>query len=95
MRAMRCKSVPSSTLIDASPPSVVAAKLVPEACTYEDDVRLPAWRLALTNIVARATRAASRPGVLEHLGIADRIAEGGIRTAADHQLDALGLACVS
>ena len=40
-------------------------------------------------------RAASRPGVLEHLGIADRIAEGGIRTAADHQLDALGLPCVS
>jgi len=36
-----------------------AAKLVPEACTYEDDVRLPAWRLALTNIVPRATRTAS------------------------------------
>ena len=36
-----------------------AVKLVPEPCTYEDDVRLPAWRLALTNIVPRATRAAS------------------------------------
>ena len=36
-----------------------AAGLVPEACTYEDDVRLPAWRLALTNIVPRPTRAAS------------------------------------
>ena len=36
-----------------------AAKLVPEPCTYEDDVRLPGWRLALTNIVPRATRAAS------------------------------------
>ena len=36
-----------------------AAKLVPEPCTYEDDVRLPAWKLALTNIVPRATRAAS------------------------------------
>src|SRR5688500_5142324 len=36
-----------------------AAKLVPEPLTYEDDVRLPEWRLALTNIVARATRAAA------------------------------------
>src|SRR5262245_18442266 len=36
-----------------------AASLVPEACTYEDDVRVPAWGLALTNIVGRATRAAS------------------------------------
>ncbi|HXJ83899.1 MAG TPA: uracil-DNA glycosylase family protein [Candidatus Methylomirabilis sp.] len=36
-----------------------AARLVPEACTYEDDIRLPEWGLALTNIVARATRAAS------------------------------------
>jgi len=36
-----------------------AAQLVPEPCTYEDDVRLPAWKLALTNIVPRATRGAS------------------------------------
>ena len=36
-----------------------AAKLVPEAFTYEDDVRLPACGFALTNICARATRAAS------------------------------------
>jgi TDG/mug DNA glycosylase family protein len=36
-----------------------AAKLVPEPLTYEDDVRLPEWRLALTNIVPRATREAS------------------------------------
>jgi TDG/mug DNA glycosylase family protein len=35
-----------------------AAGLVPEPVTYADDVRLPSWRLALTNIVARATRAA-------------------------------------
>src|SRR5262245_9219518 len=37
-----------------------AARLVPEPCTYKDDVRLPLWRLALTNIVPRATRAASQ-----------------------------------
>ena len=36
-----------------------AAKLVPEPLTYEDDVRLPEWKLALTNIVPRATREAS------------------------------------
>lgn len=36
-----------------------AAKLIPEALTYEDDVRLPAMRLALTNICPRPTRAAS------------------------------------
>ncbi len=36
-----------------------AAKLVPERLTYEDDARLPEWRLALTNIVARATREAA------------------------------------
>lgn len=36
-----------------------AAKLVSAACTYEDDVRMPEWGLALTNIVARPTRAAS------------------------------------
>ena len=36
-----------------------AAKLVPEPLTYEDDVRLSSWSFALTNIVPRATRAAS------------------------------------
>ena len=36
-----------------------AAKLIPEPFTYEDDVRLPACGFALTNIVPRATRAAS------------------------------------
>jgi TDG/mug DNA glycosylase family protein len=36
-----------------------AAGLVDEPLTYEDDVRLPACGLALTNIVARPTRAAS------------------------------------
>ena len=36
-----------------------AAKLTPEPFTYEDDVRLPACGYALTNIVPRATRAAS------------------------------------
>ena len=36
-----------------------AAKLVPEPFTYEDDVKLPACGYALTNIVPRATRAAS------------------------------------
>jgi len=36
-----------------------AAKLVPAPFTYEDDVRLPACGFALTNIVPRATRAAS------------------------------------
>jgi len=36
-----------------------AAKLIPEPFTYEDDVRLPACGIALTNIVARPTRAAS------------------------------------
>jgi TDG/mug DNA glycosylase family protein len=36
-----------------------AAKLVPEPFTYEDDVKLPACGFALTNIVPRATRAAS------------------------------------
>ena len=35
-----------------------AAGLVPEPVSYVDDVRLPSWGLALTNIVARATRAA-------------------------------------
>jgi TDG/mug DNA glycosylase family protein len=35
------------------------AGLVPEPLAYEDDARLPAWGLALTNIVPRATRAAS------------------------------------
>ncbi len=36
-----------------------AARLIPSAYTYEDDVRLPSLGLALTNIVPRATRAAS------------------------------------
>src|ERR1051325_1120245 len=36
-----------------------AAKLVDEPFTYEDDVKLPACGYALTNIVPRATRAAS------------------------------------
>jgi TDG/mug DNA glycosylase family protein len=36
-----------------------AAKLVPEPITHADDARLPEWRLALTNIVARATREAA------------------------------------
>ena len=36
-----------------------AAGLVPETLTYEDDVRLPHWGLALTNIVPRATREAA------------------------------------
>ena len=36
-----------------------AARLVPEPLTYADDVRLPSFGLALTNIVPRATRAAS------------------------------------
>jgi len=35
------------------------AKLIPEAFTHEDDARLPSCGLALTNIVPRATRAAS------------------------------------
>jgi TDG/mug DNA glycosylase family protein len=36
-----------------------AARLIPTALTYEDDARLPAHGLALTNIVSRATRSAS------------------------------------
>lgn len=36
-----------------------AARLIPTALTYEDDARLPSLGLALTNIVPRATRAAS------------------------------------
>src|SRR5882672_9717162 len=36
-----------------------AAKLIPEPYTYDDDVKLPACGYALTNIVPRATRAAS------------------------------------
>ena len=35
-----------------------AAKLVPEPFTYEDDVKLPAYGFALTNICPRPTRAA-------------------------------------
>ncbi len=36
-----------------------AARLIPTAFTFRDDVRLPSCGLALTNIVSRATRAAS------------------------------------
>ena len=36
-----------------------AARLIPGPLTYEDDARLPSFGLALTNIVPRATRAAS------------------------------------
>ena len=36
-----------------------AARLIPRAFTYADDARLPEHRLALTNIVPRATRAAA------------------------------------
>jgi len=36
-----------------------AAALVPEPLTFADDVRLPEFRLALTNIAERATREAS------------------------------------
>jgi TDG/mug DNA glycosylase family protein len=36
-----------------------AAKFVPEPMTFEDDVRLPEFGLALTNIAERATREAS------------------------------------
>ena len=36
-----------------------AAGLVPEPLTFADDVRLPEYRLALTNIAARATREAA------------------------------------
>jgi TDG/mug DNA glycosylase family protein len=36
-----------------------ASGLVDEPLTCEDDVRLPSWGFALTNIVPRATRAAS------------------------------------
>jgi TDG/mug DNA glycosylase family protein len=36
-----------------------AAGVVPEPLTFVDDVRLPAFQLALTNIAARATREAS------------------------------------
>jgi double-stranded uracil-DNA glycosylase len=36
-----------------------AAGLVPEPLTYADDARLVEWRLALTNIVSRATREAA------------------------------------
>jgi TDG/mug DNA glycosylase family protein len=36
-----------------------AARLVPDPLTCADDARLVEWRLALTNIVARATREAA------------------------------------
>ena len=63
-----------------------AARLVPEPCTYEDDVRLPAWRLALTNIVPRATRAASEITPAEYatgrVGLARQIARVKPRVVA-------------
>jgi TDG/mug DNA glycosylase family protein len=43
-----------------------AARLVPEPFTYEDDVRLPACGLALTNIVPRATREAAELAPAEY-----------------------------
>ena len=39
---------------------------MPQPFTYEDDVRLPACGLALTNIVARATREASELAPAEY-----------------------------
>jgi len=43
-----------------------AAGLVPEPLTFADDVRLPEWRLALTNIVDRATRSAAELAPAEY-----------------------------
>src|SRR5688572_4687214 len=45
-----------------------AAGLVPEPLGYADDGRLPALGLALTNIVPRATRAASELTSAEYAG---------------------------
>ncbi len=53
---------------------VYAAGLVPEPLVYEDDARLPAWGLALTNIVPRATRSASELGRDEWLRGRGRVA---------------------
>lgn len=43
-----------------------SAGLVPEALTYDDDARLIEWKLALTNIVPRATREASELAPAEY-----------------------------
>ena len=43
-----------------------ATRLVPEPLTYEGDVRLPHWGLALTNIVPRATREAAELAPAEY-----------------------------
>ena len=43
-----------------------ASGLVPEPLTYADDARLIEWRLALTNIVPRATREASELAPAEY-----------------------------
>src|SRR5207244_892083 len=44
-----------------------AAGLVPEPLSYADDVRLPSWGLGLTNIVARAPRAADEVTPAEYV----------------------------
>ncbi len=43
-----------------------AAGLVPESFTYADDVKLPGLRLAITNIVPRATRSADELAPVEY-----------------------------
>src|SRR4029077_4204308 len=43
------------------------SRLVPQAVTYEDDVRLPIWNLGLTNLIARPS-----PGI-EDLRLAEYI----------------------
>ncbi len=43
-----------------------AAGLLPEPLTYADDARLIEWKLALTNIVPRATREASELAPAEY-----------------------------
>src|SRR5215831_12912883 len=51
-----------------------AAKLVGEPLTYEDDVRLPSFGFALTNICARPTRAASELTAAEFVAGRKRLA---------------------
>ena len=51
-----------------------AARLIPAAFTYRDDVRLPSHGLALTNIVPRATRAASELTRAEYMAGRARLA---------------------
>jgi len=51
-----------------------AARLIPAAFTYRDDVRLPSYGLALTNIVPRATRAASELTRAEYVAGRSRLA---------------------